>query len=134
MEEQNKPKEVLTTVTSVAQEEIRTGEKIEVPNAQKLVELAHASFIKNKIILANSFPKLSSRQKNRVFLAALEMPMDSVPVHLKTAEEQKCFGVAQRLISDRFIILQDYIHKEYQKAKAKELQTEQQTNKENENG
>ena len=113
-----KGNKVLTETTSVAQQEELTGQKMNVPSADELVKRASSAFIRNKKMFTNAFAKLSARSKTRVMNAVLDLPVDGVPVYLKTEEEKIAFAVGQRCISDRFIITQHYINEEVSKARA----------------
>jgi len=127
--QENKTNEVTQTeVTSIQKEEEKTGQKINVPSAEELVSRAGGSFITNKKYLAELFPKLSSRAKNRVLLAILDLPTDGIPVNLKEDEEKLCFALGQRVISDRFILTQHYINEE-RKRIAAELAAKEQEGK-----
>ena len=114
--------ELKTEVTSVAQEEKKSGQKMNLPGAEEMAQRASASFIQHKLMLGKAFPKLSSKQKNRVILSILDLPTDNLHVTLKTDEEKACFALGQRLITDRFILTQYHISREI----AKEQLTKQQ--------
>ena len=101
--------EILTEVMSVSDEEKRIGETIPIPSREELIQKASMSFIRNKTAFGNLFPKLSSKQKNRVALAILEMPIEGIPVLLKSNEEKLVFAVGQRLLADRFLLTYDSI-------------------------
>lgn len=124
-------KEVLTEVTSIAKEEEKSGEKINVPSVEELKQRAAAAFITNKTRLAALFPNLSSKEKNRVMAAILDLPTDGIPVHLKSENEKLCFALGQRMISDRFVLTYFHVSEEAKRIKsAKEAQAQQQTEKE----
>lgn len=108
-------KQVVTQVTNIAEQEEMTGTKVEIPSSENLREKAAASFVRNKKGFAYMFAQLSSKQKNRVALAVLELPTDQLPVMLKSDEEKQCFVYGQRMISDRFILTQFYISDEISK-------------------
>ena len=108
-------KQLTTEVTSIAQEEARTGQKIETPSADNLAARASASFIRNRQCFNQYFSELSARGKTRVMNAVLDLPADGVPVYLKDDLEKKTFAVGQRVVSDRFIITQHHIVKEVRK-------------------
>lgn len=110
--------ELITEVTSVAQEEERTGVKIETPTADELATRAGASFIRNRRLFHEKFLELSSRGKVRVMNSVLDLPADGVPVFLKSKEEKVAFAIGQRLIADRFMITQHYISLEAKKRHA----------------
>lgn len=125
-------KEILKTeVTSVAQEENKTGVKIEVPSAEELAQRASISFLRNRKQFGQLFNNLSVRGKTRVMNAVLDLPADGVPVYLKNEEEKLAFAVGQRVISDRFIITQHHIVQEVkrQRAEAAEKITEEEKEK-----
>lgn len=110
--QQESPKEVRTEVTSVAQEELKTGQKVKVPTAEELVSKATVSMVSNMQMLEHVFGKLSARGKNRALIAILNLPMDDLPVGLRTIEEKQAFVLGQRIIADRFLITQHHINQE----------------------
>lgn len=100
-----KEEEVLKTeVTSIAEEEKKTGKKIELPDDEEMKARAMQSFIISTQVLNNLFPKLSTRAKNRVFNAIMSLPEEGVPVFLKTDDEKQAFALGQRALSDRFLL------------------------------
>lgn len=107
-------KEVLTEVTSVAKEELKTGVKQEMPTPEEMVHRASASFHAGMHELAQILKsdKLSIRGKVRAMLAILDLPSDGIPVGLKKGLEQYTFAVGQRMIRDRFIITQYHVAQE----------------------
>lgn len=129
--------EVLTEVTSIAKEEERTGIKQEMPSAEELVTRASTSTIVNTKKLADLIfgkaqggrdYKISRKGMNRVLLSILSLPTEGIPVNLTTNEEKLAFALGQRLISDRFILMQDHISKELRRqAELKSGQTTAQT-------
>lgn len=124
------PKEVQTEVTSVAKEEQKTGEKINLPSPEELKNRAASAFIANKARIAALFPKLSSKEKNRVMAAILDLPTDGVPVYLKSENEKLCFALGQRMISDRFVLT--YFHVAAEVRKSKEVKQSQTPNEKEE--
>lgn len=106
--------EIKTEVTSIANEEAKTGTKIETPSAEKLLSLASSSFLKNRRSFNTLFSELSARGKTRVMNAVLDLPTDGVPVLLKDEKEKGAFGIGQRVIADRFIITYYHILSERQ--------------------
>ena len=101
--------EVNTEVTSIAQEEKKTGTKIEVPKAEHLVAMASASLLKMRRSANAIMPTMSKKQLMRAVNAILDLPMDGVPVFLKSDEEKKLFAFGQRAISDRYVIITHHI-------------------------
>lgn len=131
---------VLTTeVTSVAQEEAKSGQKINVPQGEELYAKASMSFIRNMQFLNQLVNgknggnyKISRKGMNRVLNAILQLPMDGLPVALQGNEEKTAFLLGQRLIADRYIITHHHIvqerkrlQEEQKNANVTEEQTEQ---------
>lgn len=115
-----KDNNIKTEVTSISKEEEKTGKKIKVPTEQELVAKANMSFIASKIAFSNIFKRLSSKQKCRVSDAVLDLPIDGVPVLLKTPEEKQAFLYGQRVLSDRFLITYYHIAEEQRKLSKKQ--------------
>ena len=119
---------VKTEVTSIAKEEERTGQKIPIPNAEELVQRASLSLVRSlqqiDFLISSKDPikKLSNRSIKRALLAGLQLPTDGLPVMLRRNEEKLLFGLIQRIISDRFIILQHHISQEIKKERKKNEQ------------
>ena len=108
-------KEVMTEVTSIAEQEELTGQKINIPKEEELVQMAGASLINSLVRLERDFIKLSSRGKTRVLMAILNIPTDGIPVRLQSDQEKLCFAMGQRAIADRFILTQYHIQQEVQR-------------------
>lgn len=103
--------EIVTKVTSVAQEELKTGEKFELPAPEVIANNAMAAYIKATQQLAK---KLSDSSISKVsmakgVLAGLDLPQEDVPVHLKTRDEVEIFDLMQTAINTRFILTQYHI-------------------------
>lgn len=113
-------KKVLTTeVTSIAQEEQRTGIPINVPNEDELYSKATISFIRNMkflndLIAGRNGPayKISRKGMNRVLNSILQLPMDGLTVILQGNEEKAAFAAGQRLLADRFLLTHKHIIEE----------------------
>lgn len=116
---QDNPEEnkVLTQVTTLAEEEEKSGKKINVPNPEQLVGLASSSLLRCRKQISMLLPSMSKKAINRAILAVLDMPTDGIPVELKTKEEKLMFALGQRAISDRFIIVQHSITQQLKKKK-----------------
>ena len=110
--------QLVTEVTSVAQEELKTGVKIEIPTSEELVARASVAFIRNKKMFNAYFSELSTKAKIRVMNSVLDLPADGVPVYLRDDKEKAAFALGQRTISDMFIITQHYIVQQFKKQKA----------------
>lgn len=115
-----------TQVTSIAQEEEKTGQKIKVPSPEELVQRASMSLIRRMqridTMLSSKDPlkKLSNRGIKRALVAGLNLPTEGLPVSLKKKEEKELFALIQGAINDRFVIIQHHITQEIQRRKVKE--------------
>jgi hypothetical protein len=108
--------ELLTEVTSIAQEEAKTGETVAPPmTPEQLVSKAHASFYRSRRDFAQVFISLSSRGKMRVMNAVLDLPTPGLKVLLKENNEKLAFRIGQQIIQDRFLITQYHIGQEVKK-------------------
>lgn len=125
--------ETLTQVTSIAEEEKRTGKKIDVPNPEELVARASSSLIVNQQHLSNIVNRrnggtkytISRKGMNRVMNAILGLPTEGVPVRLQGPAEQAAFAVGQNIIRDMFVIMANHAFSEAKKAKENSGQQEQ---------
>lgn len=125
--------ENLTQVTSIAEEEKRTGKKIDVPNPEELVARASSSLIVNQQHLSNIVNRRSGGTKytisrkgmNRVINAILGLPTDGVPVRLQSDAEKAAFAIGQNIVRDMFVIMANHAFSEAKKSKENSLQTQQ---------
>ena len=125
--------ENLTQVTSIAEEEKRTGQKIDVPNPDELVARASSSLIVNQQHLSNIVNRrnggtkytISRKGMNRVINAILGLPTDGVPVRLQGPAEQAAFAIGQNIVRDMFVIMANHAFSEARKAKENSGQQEQ---------
>lgn len=125
--------EILTEVTSIAEEEKKTGTKINVPKPEELVARASSSLIANQRYLANLLDKkeggtkyvISRKGMNRVLNAILALPVEGIPVKLQSNEEKAAFAIGQNIVRDMFIIMANHAFNEAKKSKENSLQTEQ---------
>lgn len=116
---------LLTKVTSIAQEEDRTGQKIEVPTAEKLVANASVAILQTRRGLHQQFAKMSKKSTLRALTAIFSLPEDRVPVELKTDEEKIAYALGQRNIMARFTVMQHHVlqkHRERKERLEKEIQ------------
>lgn len=111
--------QIVTEVTSVAKEQEKTGQKIEVPSAEELVARATASYHRNITMLTNMVKarnggsyQISRKGMNRVLSAIIQMPTDGLPVGLQGDEEKMAFTLGQRVLMDRYIITHHHIVQE----------------------
>jgi len=111
---------VVTEVTSIAKEEERTGQKIEVPTAERLVALAGVSLIKKQQEAHQLMSVMSKKQIIRAVNAFLALPQEGLPVYLKDKKEKQLFMVGQRAIQDRFTIILHHINEEIAQQKLKQ--------------
>jgi hypothetical protein len=126
-------KEVLTEVTSIAQEEARTGQKINMPSQEELLARTSANLLVNQrrmnmvISRLNGGTKyaISRKGMNRVMNAIFSLPAEGLPVRLQSEEEKAAFAIGQNLIRDMFVIMANHAFEEAKKAKRNELTKEQ---------
>lgn len=111
--------QVLTEVTSVAKEQEKTGQKIELPSAEELVARATASYHRNITMLTNLVKarnggsyQISRKGMNRILSAIIQMPSDGLPVGLQGEEEKLAFTLGQRVLMDRYVITHHHIVQE----------------------
>lgn len=131
------PEGPVTQVTTIAQEEERTGQKIEVPSPEELVARASSSVIANlqalrKIIHARegSGYKISRKGMNRLVESIFDLPTDGQRVMLQGREEKMAFMIGQNLMRSLFILMQNHVNEEIRKRKeAEALKTQEQENK-----
>jgi len=118
--EQCDKKEVLTEVTSVAKEEQKTGQKINVPDPDHLIKVASSSLYSCRKKMETMMMKMPKRQIVRTINAIFDLPMDGLPVKLKENAEKMMYAIGQRAMSDRFIIIQHHINEEIKKEREKQ--------------
>lgn len=106
-----KAQEVLTEVTSVADQELKTGKKIEI-DPSDLVENAKRTFIPVKRHFMQIYSAMSGRGRERVISALLDLPMDNLRVLLKDKMEIEAYRLGQQVLWCRQLILTDAIKKE----------------------
>jgi len=109
-----------TRVTSIAQEEERLGQKVKMPSIEELVSRAGIATIQDRKRLSQILPNLGKKSMQRAILAGLDLPTEGLPVKLRTDEEKVAFVLIQKLISSRFILMQNHISQELRKQKEKE--------------
>lgn len=120
--------ELLTEVTSIAQEEAKTGQKIAIPTEEELVAKHSQLHLTSFQHFGRLFKDLSAKQKLRVMLAVLDLPQDKIPVMLKTDAEKAAFVFGQQAISSRFVLNQKAINDAMRKQRAEQLEKLKQEN------
>lgn len=105
-------------VTSIAQEEARTGQTIPVPQGEQLVTSMSMELMRCRKEISTLLPTMSKKSIHRSTMAYLDLPTDGVPVYLKTDEEKKLFAYGQRAIMARMVIIQHHVNKLALEAKA----------------
>lgn len=121
--------EVNAEVTSIAQEEARTGQKINLPTGERLVQMMSMELIRCRREISNLLPTMSKKDIHRATLAYLDLPTGDVPVYLKSPESQKLFAFGQRAIMARMVVVQHEANKLALEARAKkEQQAQEQAN------
>lgn len=120
-------KQVNTEVTSIAEEEARTGQKIDVPRGENLVAIMAQELIRCRKQIAEIIPNMSKRAIHRATMAYLDLPTNDVPVYLNTDDEKKLFALGQRAIMARMVVIQHHATKMAIEARVKqELEAKQQ--------
>lgn len=131
-EQATAPAAPVTEVTSIAKEEEKTGQKIDVPSAEELVARASSSVIANlqalrRIIHArqgNSYA-VSRKGMNRIMEAIFDLPTEGQTVMLQGKDEKMAFILGQNLMRNMFILTQHHINEEIRKRKEAELNQKQ---------
>lgn len=118
--------EINSEVTSIAKEEERTGQTINIPNAERLVQIMSAELIRCKREIANLLPTMSKKDIQRATLAYLDLPTGEVPVYLKSEESKKLFAFGQRAIMARMVVVQHEANKLALEARVKKQQQQEQ--------
>ena len=108
------PKEVVTEVTSIANEEKKTGQKINLPSPEELVARASASLLTHRRMIDPMFGNLSKKATLRVLYAIFDVPQDGVPVKFKSDDEKRAFYIGQNMMRDIFLIMQHHIYQQRQ--------------------
>jgi hypothetical protein len=123
---------VKTEVTTIQEQEEKSGEKINVPSSEELVARASSSMIVNKKLLNQIITQkdgnkyaISRKAMNRILLAILDLPTDGLPVALKDDKEKLAFGIGQKMIADRFILTQHHISQEMKKRAEQKQKSEE---------
>lgn len=124
--------ELLTEVTSIAQEEKRTGQKIKMPSPEEMVARASSSLIVNQQRLSMITGKghqgdyeISRKGMNRVMNAIFALPQEGNKVLLQGKAEKAAYIVGQSIIRDMFIIMANHANEEAKKARKEELQNQE---------
>lgn len=126
------PAAPVTEVTSIAKEEEKTGQKIDIPSPEELVARASSSVIANlqalrRIIHArqgNSYA-VSRKGMNRIMEAIFDLPTEGQTVMLQGKDEKMAFILGQNLMRNMFILTQHHINEEIRKRKEAELNQKQ---------
>ena len=132
VKEESQKEKLVTKVTSIAEEEAKSGQKISMPSIEKLVSNASVEIFKTRKQLYELFGKMSKKATLRTVAAIFSLPDDGVPVDLKTEDEKLAHAAGQRNISSRFIVMQHHINQEIQKRReeAEKLKQQEQNSEE----
>jgi hypothetical protein len=142
--ENHPPKEVLTEVTSIAEEEIKTGIEAKIPDAEELYSRAITSYIRHIKMLSDLVNsrnggsyKISRKGMNRALISILQLPQDGLRVTLQNENEKQAFVLGQRIIADRYLathyhIVQEKKRLQKEKEDANVTKTEEVSEKEGE--
>ena len=131
---QVKASEPLTEVTSIAKEEEKTGQKIEMPSAEELVARASSSVIANLQTLnklinmkQGSGYAISRKGMNRLMLSIFDLPTEGQQVKLQGREEKYAFFVGQNLMRSLFVLMQNHVNEEIRKGQLAAAETKVET-------
>lgn len=127
-EKQDIVKEVNAEVTSIAKEEERTGQKINLPSGEQLIQRMSMELIRCRREINNLLPSMSKKDIQRATLAYLDLPTGEVPVYLKSPESQRLFAFGQRAIMARMVIVQYEANKLALEARSKKQQESEAAN------
>lgn len=133
MTETDKNSQVKTEVTSLADQEIKTGKTIKMPDERELVARASASLISSlreiRAVLSSekgSTYYVSRRGMIRGITAGLKLPEQDMLMDLQNYGEKVLFAKIQQLIADRFVITQFHVNQERKRImKLRDLQQAQ---------
>lgn len=130
------PETPVTEVTSIAKEEEKTGQKIDVPSPEELVARASSSVIANlqalrRIIHAKNGGsyKVSRKGMNRILEAVFDLPTEGQRVMLQGQDEKLAFALGQNIVRSQFILAQHHINEEIRKRREAELNKTQEETK-----
>lgn len=130
-EAETKKKEVLTEVTSVHQEELKTGEEAKI-TPEQMQDLAVRDYFAGMMTISKELSTLSNRGVRRLMIALLQLPHSDEPVKLVSAEEKRLFGIGQRVQMSRMYLMMNSMKNEIKARKNTTAETLD-SNKENVN-
>lgn len=125
-------KQINTEVTTIAAEEERTGQKLNLPQGEQLVAIMANELMRARREISNLLPTMSKKAIYRATMAYLDLPTDDVPVFLKSDDEKKLFAFGQRAIMARMVVIQHQANKLALEARVKAEESKQQSEVQNE--
>lgn len=124
-EEKNKIVETVNTeLVSIASEEERTGQTINIPKGSQLVQVMAMELIRCKRAISQLLPEMSKRDIHRSVLGFLDLPTEGIPVYLKSEQSKMLYALGQRAINARFVIVKHHTDELIKEAKLKKQQQE----------
>lgn len=117
--------EVLTKVTSIAEEEEKSGQKMQI-NAEQLVTAASINMTKTLYQLEKLLKSMKAKRIVEAVIGGLDFPKDNMPVKWvdKTGKPRdgymeviNAFMMIQRVISDRYVLTQKHVIEQAKKYK-----------------
>ena len=124
---------VTTKVTSIAEEEAKTGKKQFKLTEEQLITAASINMTKTLFHLEKLFKSMKAKQIVPAIIAGLDFPKDGMPVKWvdKTGQPKSgyadvvnAFMMIQRIISDRYVITQKHVIDGIKKHQAQEAAKE----------
>jgi hypothetical protein len=114
----------LTEVTSIAQEEERTGQKIILPSEEIMVQRAIADIYEQRRYISGLLKNMSHRGIYRAVMAILDLPAEKIPVKLLDDDEKMLYARGQRLLTSRYLVLHHATRKAFEEHKLKQQEKE----------
>ncbi len=101
----NIKKQLTTEVTSISQEEEKTGQEMKMPTPEELVANSSMAIITNRKHLSKLLPKLGKKAMYRAVMAALDLPKEGEQVKLVTNDEKMAFRLMQSTVRAIYTVL-----------------------------
>lgn len=117
-------KEVNTELTSIADHEQKTGQKVAIPSAEIMARNAAIDFIKCKKEIKNLLIGMKHREIVRAVMAFIDLPQEKLSVKLISEDEKLLFAWGQRAINNRYTITYNEVNKLIMQERLKKQQQE----------
>lgn len=128
--------EIMTEVTSIAEQEQKSGKQIMNINSEQLIHMSSMNMVVTLSKLEKLLKNMSAKQIRQAVIGGLDFPKDNLPV--KWVEKKgkivtpkpgyadivDAFMMIQRVISDRFVLTQKHVIDQIRQIKDKESSKE----------